>query len=592
MSASSSSIKLERVGPFIRVFYGSESYLVDFERNIKSVKKAVSDALKDRVNETEVLKVVNDFFEGMIRSGQLVEVEEERFAFTPSLVLEDGRIAEQGFDGKEAYFLVYNPKTGEVKKEEKLVVGDKTYFPLFNDDVKTEQVLFPSDVEEYGSDEALIQEITDFLDYWHEQRDRKERKLDVAYVFLTYIKDLLPQIPYRRALGRYGSGKSSWVEIVGSICYRPIFLAGCDSEPSLRRTFDLWRGTALIDEADFSHSDLFAVITKILNVGWSRDHGFYRCCDDKDPTKILSFYVYGPKLLATRENFRDTALESRCLTFTAFENVDLRPLYRMEKFKAQAQKLRNKLMLWRFRNYHNFKSKVHELENTELLKELYQDVEVKSRIKQVLTPLTLISQELKDGIITLAKEVSEALNTTDPEVEFEIEVKTALQRLNELTPLTPLTPLYEPHTDVSVYEVLLKDLASFMLKETEGLKEINQKDLKPLSTKLGLFFRRMGFKVVRGSNDGLRRVYIPTTWLRKEGDLTPLMGGYRGVSDVSDVSVKASVNQEKPKYEVHACHEPFKSVCSYCFERCMITHYVNGKQACSKCADKALRGEL
>ncbi|MEM4204789.1 MAG: hypothetical protein QXS54_12025, partial [Candidatus Methanomethylicaceae archaeon] len=329
--------------------------------------------------------------------------------------------------------------------------------------------------------------------------------------------------------------------------------------------FDLWRGTALIDEADFSHSDLFAVITKILNVGWSRDHGFYRCCDDKDPTKVLSFYVYGPKLLATRENFKDTALESRCLTFTAFENVELKPLYRMEKFKAQALKLRNKLTLWRFRNYHNFKSKVHELENTELLKELYEDVEVKSRIKQVLTPLTLISQELKDGIITLAKEVSEALNTTDPEVEFEGEIKQALQELMEKQPelITPLhelhsysspsegvnpsvTPLHDSHLYsnppegvTSIFKVKIKDLAQTMLMQSEG--EIGGRALRGLATKLSLFFRSYGFKV-RKEERNLSFVYIPEPWLHLKGGTNKGVKSVKGVKGVTEAELKPPTN--------------------------------------------------
>lgn len=457
-----------------------------------------------------------------MNSGDVVEVSEEelkdkKFIYTPFVELSDGCLCEQGFDGEKVYYIVYNPKNGNIEILDLVVDGNKVYKPILNDDVLTKQVLFPSKVEPYSSEEELAYSVKDFLDYWHEQRIETERKLDVSYVFLTYIKDLLPQIPYRRALGRWGKGKSVWLETVGSICYRPVKLAGCDSEASIRRTLDLWRGTALIDEADFGRSDLFATIVKILNVGWSRLNGYYRCCDDRNPTKVLSFYVYGPKLLATREDFKDPALESRCLTFSAQENITIKPLFRMQKFEEEAQKLRNKLLMWRFKHYHEFKEKIARLEQTDFITELYgPNGNIPSRIMQVLAPLSLISSELKNGLKGIAEEIAEELKATDPEAQFEEQIKTTLREAfqeGEGGTFEPVEPFIGPppqgSTEIKdVIRVQIKGLAEKIAENPNDRREI-----RSLTTKLGLFFRKSGFKV-RQEDKGYNYTYIPVLWFK------------------------------------------------------------------------------
>jgi len=429
-------------------------------------------------------------------------------------------------------------------------------------------VLLPSFPEDYGSEDQLIQDIRSFLDKWHEQRSKKERELDIAYVFTTWIYDLLSEVPYRRSIGRWGEGKTAWIDTVGSICYRPMYTAGCSSEASLRRTFDLWRGTALIDEADFSHSDLYAAVVKMLNVGFSKMHGYYRCCDENDASKVLSFYVYGPKLLATRESFKDTALESRCLTFPAFENITPKPLYRMDMFNKEALSLRNKLLLWRLKNYHIFKEKASKLEDVQLINELFKGVDVKSRIKQILTPLALISNELKDGIVNLAKELSEELKALDPEAEFEEEVKAAVISLKKRDQVEPLNVLNLYREGGSTFRIKVKDLAEVMLQADLKEEKINPGSLRGLTTKLGLFFRRIGIKV-KQEDRGYNYAYIPEEWLNLPSD-----SGSKG----------SNVQHFKEE-------ECFWGKCSYCGMEGTIEGSVDGYYVCGKCFEENTKKE-
>jgi hypothetical protein len=74
------------------------------------------------------------------------------------------------------------------------------------------------------------------------------------------------------------------------------------------------------------------------------------------PFTVGTYDVFGPKALSSRRPFRDQALESRCLTppLRLLDARELRPeipLWGTARFQAEAQQLRNKLLLWRFRNY-------------------------------------------------------------------------------------------------------------------------------------------------------------------------------------------------------------------------------------------------
>jgi hypothetical protein len=66
-----------------------------------------------------------------------------------------------------------------------------------------------------------------------------------------------------------------------------------------------------------------------------------------------AFNIFGPKLVATRHPFEDAALESRCLT----EVLGGRPIRRdipislPRRFDDEAEALRNKLLMYRFRRF-------------------------------------------------------------------------------------------------------------------------------------------------------------------------------------------------------------------------------------------------
>jgi hypothetical protein len=348
--------------------------------------------------------------------------------------LDDGRLAEEAYDGQNAFFLVYDPRSGKVRKQIPPLVTNTgvQYYPVVNDLVKHGQVMLPSNAIDYGNEVDLFKEIEEFVDRWYEETDKSQLLIDALYVVFTYIADLLPVSPYLRKYGKYGKGKSTFLKSVGGLCHRAFEVAGCSSEPALRRTFDAFNGTALIDEADFNRNDLKAPIMRILNLGHDAKTGWYNCCDEKDPKKILSFRVYCPKILATRERWNDIALESRCVNSQSRENRNPRPLYQTEQFERQRQQIVNKLQMWRFRNYHAFKGKLRCLEDPNIVRTIFgEDIQTIPRIKQIMVPLALIlsDADLKQQVRNLMIQQNERLQSMDEEFALEEKLRKALGQL-------------------------------------------------------------------------------------------------------------------------------------------------------------------
>jgi len=435
---------------------------------------------------------------------------------TPFVELSDGRLCEQGYDGRKVYYLVYS-QSGKVTKEDFVVNGDGEirFEPIMNKDVETGQVLLPSDAVEYGTDKDLWEECEKFLDYWHEERNRKDRKLDVGYGFTTYITfgknclGMLPQIGGRRFLGPLGRGKTARMQAVGAICYRGFILAGCSTEAAIRRLFELWRGTALMDESDFSRSDLYATIIKILNIGIDAILGWYRCCDENDPSKVLSFYVYGPKILTTRSRFKDPALESRFLTSIARENVSKKPLYRWKKFNQQALELRNKLLMWRFRHYYEIKEKLADLEDVDIVKKLFgEDLNVSSRVKEIIVPIALVvDQETRSILKEAAIEHDIAVKQIDFEANFEAELIKALEELKDEEQLDQAAQL-----DHALLERGIIAINTSLILDKMVSKDASEEVRNSVEDRLGKFFRNNQIQVERkrvGKGARFRFAFLP-----------------------------------------------------------------------------------
>src|SRR5947199_2466073 len=265
-----------------------------------------------------------------------------------------------------------------------------------NNLIKHDVVLFPSEPEEYVSEEELLAEIQEFIHRYVDVTPLFE-KIASYYVLFTWVFDSFNELPYLRLRGDPGSGKTRFLLTVGSLCYKPIFASGASTVSPLFRILDAFRGTLIIDEGDFRLSDERAEIVKILNNGNAKGFPVLRSEASKTGEfNPRAYTFFGPKIVATRGFFEDKALESRCLT-EAMGQTGLRddvPINLPPEHKEEALRLRNKLLLFRFR----------KLQYAGVREDLV-DRSIEPRLNQIFVPLLSIidDPEAIDDLRELAR---------------------------------------------------------------------------------------------------------------------------------------------------------------------------------------------
>jgi hypothetical protein len=153
--------------------------------------------------------------------------------------------------------------------------------------------------------------------------------------------------------------------------------------------------------------------------------------EGKGTFEVKSYDVYGPKIVATRQNFDDHALESRFL-IEEMGKSKLRPDIRMrlsESFDEDAKQLRNKLLMWRLRNYH--------------IPLNFDDTPIEGlhpRLLQIIVPLLAVmpGESIHETLVAHARRYSEEL-VADRALSWESEVVLAILRLHHETELDNLT---------------------------------------------------------------------------------------------------------------------------------------------------------
>jgi hypothetical protein len=274
---------------------------------------------------------------------------------TVSSVLPDGSLVEMLYRPEENRTLFCVSKDSEIRYETNLLANGQRLAPYSprNNLLTNEVVLFPSEPAEYGTEQELVEGIRIFI---HRYVDISPLFEQIAsyYVLFTWVYDAFNELPYLRLRGDTGSGKTRFLLTVGSLSYKPIFASGASTVSPLFRILDEIRGTLIIDEGDFRFSDEKAEIVKILNNGNAR--GFPVLRSESVNGREFSpraYTVFGPKLVSTRGFFQDRALESRCLTEETGgrklrEDI---PINLTALYKQEALDLRNKLLLFRLRNF-------------------------------------------------------------------------------------------------------------------------------------------------------------------------------------------------------------------------------------------------
>lgn len=275
--------------------------------------------------------------------------------------------------------------------------------------------------EEYGSIRELVSAIQAYI-YRYVDLSDHFRKIASYYVMLTWVYDAFNELPYLRLRGDYGSGKTRALLILGSICNKAFFASGASTVSPIFHTLDSFRGTLIFDEADFRFSDEKSELIKIFNNGNVRGFPVLRTAvtvrNEFDPR---AFNVFGPKIVAMRKSFEDKALESRFLT----EEMGQRsmrsdiPINLPDVQKAEAKKLRNQLLMYRFKTLGSIK-----------IDDSLVDRSLSPRLNQILVPLlSIIDDE------SLRSDIQESVESIDQSLYAERSQSTeagVLEVLHEL----------------------------------------------------------------------------------------------------------------------------------------------------------------
>lgn len=307
---------------------------------------------------------------------------------TVSAVFDNGSILEMVYRPQEKRTAFVLWKDGEWKFEAGITINPfrrlVPYSPN-NNLIKNEVVLLPSEPEEYGSEESLLSEIQSFIHRYVDVSPLFE-KIASYYVLFSWVHDGFNELPYLRVRGDPGSGKTRFLLTIGSLCYKPIFASGASTVSPIFRMLDSFHGTLIVDEGDFRFSDEKAEVVKILNNGNVKGFPVLRSevSDKGREFNPRAYHVFGPKLVATRGFFDDKALESRFLT-EEMGQYRLRndvPINLSNSYKEEALHIRNKLLLFRFRNLNKRKPAESLVDRT-----------IEPRLNQIFVPLLSIIED-------------------------------------------------------------------------------------------------------------------------------------------------------------------------------------------------------
>lgn len=268
-------------------------------------------------------------------------------------------------------------------------------------------VLLPSRASAYETEEQLVEEIKQFIHTYLDIHPFYEN-LVTYYVLMTWRFDELSVVPYLRGLGDYGSGKTRLIQTVGSLCYKPMFLAGASSDAYIFRVIELFHGTLVLNELERVGTDLHSQIVIILNNGYEKNLSVGRIEGDvkREP---VTFDVFSPKIISTRQRFKDQALESRIISIpmkqTARKDI---PPFIDDVFWDKARDIRNKLLYYRFKHFGEMIYREKDLDEKRKKLEFLEP-----RLRQTLLPIFYVisNSDLEEEFISFAKDYQKQLIT-------------------------------------------------------------------------------------------------------------------------------------------------------------------------------------
>ena len=228
-----------------------------------------------------------------------------------------------------------------------------------------------------------------------------------AFVFASWIPELFDYTPYLGFYGREDVGKTRALEILNELCFRAWLTTGLTTA-TLFRLVERFNPTLLLDESEFLTTKDKQELVGLLNAGQKRGVYIPRM-KGEHAEQVEFFNVYCPKAISGTKQLKRTTT-SRMITFTMTRNTRKVP---RRINKKEGLRLRNQLLLWRFKTIAKlkdsltFKEKVSntfELKATTDFKELEP---LSGRTYELFYPLYYSAPTNKNNILKFATELEQ-----------------------------------------------------------------------------------------------------------------------------------------------------------------------------------------
>ena len=384
-------------------------------------------------------KLIGDELKNKEDDGKPVEIEEVMGGWYP--VNEDGSegyLLEMCYDkrngkAKFAYAHIWlKPQPGSVTLTSTREIGMANfvdingirYTPMIDDNVRYGTVRLPTELGAKKNIRLLLAEIRLFITRYFLLDQDIHIIQSSLYALFTWVYDCFPYLPYLRARGAPGSGKSELMLLVGKVCYRMMTTAGLTSIAGFKGMAHIYKGTLMIDEVDSlsaNSKEDRGELRALLNVRAMKEQARIVTmmdvlkADGTHTFRPTTTFVFGPTLLTMYGAFKDPATESRCLSFDLYKrdvrdllkhNPPIEPGVIPPEQEIEAQALTNDLLCFRLQTW------MPRIEVDTSVK--LTDIRVSARMNQVMRPLKVLAYLQGD------KELMEDLNMV-AEINYEEE---------------------------------------------------------------------------------------------------------------------------------------------------------------------------
>jgi hypothetical protein len=213
--------------------------------------------------------------------------------------------------------------------------------------------------------------------------DPSHRKLLAHFALYTWVSDLLRVAPYIWVVGPSGYGKTILLQILSAICRRSILVSDV-SMGGLYRVITKYHPTLLLDEFEVGNDSERRRLLRLLRAGSTMGQSVLRASG--------VFDLFGPKVIASRQEVGDAALESRGFFVVARPQSRKVSVLTPSTLELIAEQLQPKLAAFRLNNYWRLKT-----------------------VSESLTPSSRFSPRMQDMAHSLSLPLAD-----DAELEFQL----------------------------------------------------------------------------------------------------------------------------------------------------------------------------